>query len=166
MRTAPQAGRPGARMPATARCARRRSRPPGWPTGRIAIPQLAPGASHCAELPGLPGPLAWDAEAVLRWRATCDGEVAARSARVPTMRIQRLGPGWPGTAWIALDDRHLSRDFADGRLPHRGPNDCPARVALGWDGGGLRLRAEVRDDAVVRGAGGVSAGSIAPAHHR
>ncbi|MCK6491038.1 MAG: hypothetical protein L6R48_22530 [Planctomycetes bacterium] len=125
--------------------------PPGWPCGRLAIPVLAPGATHAASLPGLPGPLAWDAEASLRWRLSSDGEVAVRDARVPTMRIPRLTPAWPDSAWIALGEDHLSRDFADGKRPHRGPADLAARVALGWQPGGLRFAAEITDDAPFRG---------------
>lgn len=125
--------------------------PPGWPTGRIDIPVLAPGATHHARLPGLPGPLAWDADAALGWRLGSDGEVAVRAARVPTMRIPRISPAWPGSAWITLDERHLSKDFADGKLPHRGAADLSGRIALGWDGEGLQLAVEVRDDVVFRG---------------
>ena len=54
---------------------------------------------------------------------------AVRDARVPTMRIPRIGPSWPGSAWTALGEDHLSRDFAEGKRPHRGPVDLAARVA-------------------------------------
>jgi hypothetical protein len=125
--------------------------PPGWPTGRIEVPVLDPGAMHRAVLPGLPGPLVWDAESALHWRLGSDGDVTMRATRVPTMSIPRIGPGWPGSAWIALNESHLSKDFSDGKLPHLGPADLSARIALGWDGEGLQLAAEVRDDVVFRG---------------
>ena len=125
--------------------------PAGLPTGRVDIEPIAPGATRQVVLPGTSMPLAWDAEPLVHWRATSGGEVAVRSGRVPTMRIPRISADWPASAWVELGESHLSKDFADGRLPHRGPADLAARVALGWDADGLQFAAEVRDDALFRG---------------
>jgi hypothetical protein len=120
--------------------------PAGWPRPAFTVPPLAAGGSHrqpLVRLPAWPGP--GDACGV-RWRGTSGDEVGTGWSRLPVLRIPRRDGRWPEGAWMALGEAALSRDFADGRRPDRGPADLSAQVALAWDEAGLHLAVAVADD--------------------
>lgn len=131
--------------------------PQGWSVpAPIDLSNLAAAGSKEFTFPIPKEQRQWDKDYSVEYKAVAGEKVISKTVKLPSIEASRKTinidgdlADWQGIQELKMGEDHLSTDFSEGKLPHKGPQDLSATASIAWDDNNLYCSIKVTDDQFV-----------------